>query len=358
MKKGKYKVAIDHFNEALRIDPAHPDVPKKRDEAVRLHAGVYYRLGEEFVKRGEYKVAIDYYNEALKIDPKHVEAPKRHDVARRLHAGMYYQRGVEFLNQDAFDVAIDYFKRAMDLDRNYPGALLKQAECYCQRGEAREKRAEIGGAILDYKEAIKLCRDDPASARPYIRLANLLIHHANATVEAIKCAKTAIRLLGSQINADAYEVLAAAHNRRIMELLSQGDYGASSDQFKDALKSISAYPDAQKHLTEAQKGLSKFEYGNGMESLRTDKFDAAIAWFKKAIETDPSSDEANQKLAGTFYSKGLDSLARKNYKEALDCFTEALDRGYLVATARLAETYYERHGPRMEAKIFPGPRRT
>ena len=59
-QKKNYQVAIDYYNEVLKVEPKHLDT--------------YNNLGAVFHVLGDNKKAISYIEKVIEIDPKHVEA--------------------------------------------------------------------------------------------------------------------------------------------------------------------------------------------------------------------------------------------------------------------------------------------
>jgi Flp pilus assembly protein TadD len=70
MKKGRLKLAVPHYKEALRLNP----------NSGEAHSG----LGDALARQGKLDEAIKHYNEALRIDPRDAQARKARDAVLRL----------------------------------------------------------------------------------------------------------------------------------------------------------------------------------------------------------------------------------------------------------------------------------
>jgi len=118
---GDKLLAIEDYNHALKIDPNFALAYNNRAAARR-------DLGD---KQG----AIDDYNQALKIDPNFVLAYNGRGNAR-------YELGDKLL-------AIDDYNQALKIDPNF-------AYAYNSRGNARRDLGDKQGAIDDYNYALKI----------------------------------------------------------------------------------------------------------------------------------------------------------------------------------------------------------
>ena len=94
LERGETDQAIEHYREALRIDPnsvlAHNDLGEalqrlgRDDQAIeqfeavlRLdpdHAGAHYNLGESLRRQGRLAEAVDEFEKSLRLDPDHADA--------------------------------------------------------------------------------------------------------------------------------------------------------------------------------------------------------------------------------------------------------------------------------------------
>jgi len=128
-KNAKYEQAIDHFQQAVSLDPS---LINARLYLATAYAQQYIpgadtpdnnRMGEQ---------AIDQYKQVLQVDPKNIGSVK----------GIAYL----YLQMKKFDMAKEYYKKASELDPNdpepyYSVAVIDWTQTYQPR---QEERAKLG----------------------------------------------------------------------------------------------------------------------------------------------------------------------------------------------------------------------
>jgi tetratricopeptide (TPR) repeat protein len=119
--RGDYEMAIEYYNEALRLNP-------------NLVAAYFYR-GYAYNEKRDYDRGIVDYTQAIRLDPN--------------NAFTYYNRGYGYYNKGDSDQAIADYSQAIRLDPNYTDA-------YNNRGIAYYDKGDIEKAIADYTQAIRL----------------------------------------------------------------------------------------------------------------------------------------------------------------------------------------------------------
>jgi tetratricopeptide (TPR) repeat protein len=126
-KNQKYELAIDHFQQSVKLDPT---LINARLYLATAYAQQYIpgadtpdnnRMGEE---------AIDQYKQVLQADPKNIGSVK----------GIAYL----YLQMKKFDLAKEYYKKASELDPNdpepyYSVAVIDWTQTYQPRMEERAK---------------------------------------------------------------------------------------------------------------------------------------------------------------------------------------------------------------------------
>lgn len=121
--QGKNEEALEHFTQAVRINPHCPEAYYNRGtmygemnrydlamedfkKAILLkpdYVDAHYNMGTLYAKRGHYLRAIEKYNEAIRLDPGYVLA--------------YYSRGLAYLLQGKNDPGCRDARRACALGR-------------------------------------------------------------------------------------------------------------------------------------------------------------------------------------------------------------------------------------------------
>lgn len=158
VEHGQLEEAMDHFREALEIQPTNPTVHfnlggvlrqkgrtdealRQFQEAVRLqpnYSMAHFNLGELLFQRGEVDEAIDHFREALQIRPGYTEA----------HIGLakaLSERGKE-------DEAIGHLQIALEARPN-------EVEIYNNLANLFRQKGELGEAVEHYRKALKIRPD-------------------------------------------------------------------------------------------------------------------------------------------------------------------------------------------------------
>ncbi|MEK7450167.1 MAG: tetratricopeptide repeat-containing serine protease family protein [Planctomycetota bacterium] len=185
-ENGKYKEAIESYQEAIRIKPDY----------VQAHCN----LGDAYKKSGEFPKAIESYKQAIRIKPDYVQA--------------YYNLGNAYYESEDYPKAIESYKQSIrikpDADAHcnlgntyyesgdYPKAIesYKQAirikpdyvQAYCNLGKAYYESGDYPKAIESFKQAIRL-KPDLADAHYGLGVSYLLISNRNSALEEYKIIK-------------------------------------------------------------------------------------------------------------------------------------------------------------------------
>ncbi|MEQ8192386.1 MAG: tetratricopeptide repeat protein, partial [Candidatus Eremiobacterota bacterium] len=83
LEQKKYDVAIQYFDEALKIDNGFKKARERRQEALNGMAGQYISKADELFSMKKYSEAINYYNKALVITPTDEYALKKKADAKK-----------------------------------------------------------------------------------------------------------------------------------------------------------------------------------------------------------------------------------------------------------------------------------
>lgn len=147
-EKGQYNVAINHYNQALKLNSKDADT--------------YYKRGLARYHLGDYEGAIADYTQAIRMNPNDAVAYRnRADI--RYHVGDY-QGAIEDYNQ-AIKInpnssyvgdsnrAIELFSQSIEINPN-------DVVGYKNRGNSRFDLGDYKGAIEDYTQVIKLNPND------------------------------------------------------------------------------------------------------------------------------------------------------------------------------------------------------
>ena len=126
-KNTKYEQAIDHFQEAVRLDPA---LINARLYLATAYAQQYIPGADTPDNNRMAELAIDQYKQVLQVDPKNINSIK----------GIAYL----YLQMKKFDQAKEYYKKASAVDPNdpepyYSVAVIDWTQTYQPRMEERAK---------------------------------------------------------------------------------------------------------------------------------------------------------------------------------------------------------------------------
>jgi tetratricopeptide (TPR) repeat protein len=253
--QGKIEEAIEHYRQALHINP----------EAADAHN----RLGVALESQGRLDEAIDHYHQALNSRPEFAEAEVNLGIALR--------------NQGKLEAAIAYFRQALQLKST-------SAEACVNLGLALEAEGKPDEAIAQYRRALQL---KPAMVEAHNNL-GLALASLDRLDEAITQYRQALQLSPSY--AEAYDNLGAA-------LASEGKLEEAISQFHQALQLKPDSPEAHNNL-----GIALASQG---------KLEEAISQFRLALQARPTFAEAYTNLGKAFQSQGNVEEATSCYRQAL-----------------------------------------
>jgi tetratricopeptide (TPR) repeat protein len=124
-RQKRYKDAIDHYYEALRIKPTYTEA--------------HNNLGTVLAYQGNFKEAVYHFNKALESNPK--------------YAGAYYNLGKLYANQGKIEKAILLYQKALELNPENNQTLYNLAWL-----NATHENKKFRDGIKAVELAEKLCR--------------------------------------------------------------------------------------------------------------------------------------------------------------------------------------------------------
>jgi tetratricopeptide (TPR) repeat protein len=283
----KWKVAIEAFNRALKIDPKDTNVS--------------HWLAYAYSKDHNFRDAINVYTKAIAIKPE---------------AGLYHGRANDYLSLGLCKNAIDDYTTAIKLDP-------KEPDNYHYRAEARCSLRQYQLAIDDCTKSISL---DPKNLSSYVDSAydyNML----DQPKAAIEMCNKAISITSP--NSQLYVERAYAHN-------SLGEYREAIDECNKAIpldpkngRSFYERGFAEQQLGQYQQAIddiraSLYSYPNYFGAYRNLGFsynksgqpDKAIEALTKAIKLNQDAGRCYFDRADVYRSLGKTALADKDLSES------------------------------------------
>lgn len=158
-EKGLVPEAIEHFKEALLINPGYAlghynlgnalaitgqtsEAMAQYEQAIKIdpdNPQAHYNFGNAFAQLGQFSQAIDQYTMAIKANPAFAEA--------------HNNLGNALLLTKKFPEAIEHFKKAIKINPDY-------ATAHSNLASAFEQTGQISQAIDQYEEVLKLAPDN------------------------------------------------------------------------------------------------------------------------------------------------------------------------------------------------------
>lgn len=188
MNEGKYKKAIGHFNEALKIYP----------ECAEAHLA----LGSVKERQGLWKEANTHYLEALKLNPDYAEA---HNNLGNVYA---LQRQVK--------PAIEHYSEALRIKPDYANAHINMGNVLAYNGSIKD-------AMRHYSKALEI---KPHHVKTHINVGLVMLHSGDAD-EAIVHFSEVLSINGNSVR--AYYGLARAYQMK-------GDLDKAIRYYREALQ--------------------------------------------------------------------------------------------------------------------------
>lgn len=122
------RIAIDYFNNALRIDP-------ESKEAL-------YAMAMFYQESGDYHAALDYYQKILQIDPENKFA-------------IYNSGYIELVYNKNFSAARDHFSQVIEIDPEYADAYYNMGYCFELENNLEEARKYYNYTLQVYSNHLK-----------------------------------------------------------------------------------------------------------------------------------------------------------------------------------------------------------
>ncbi len=335
IEKGKFNLAIEYLNRAVKINPASPELLSF--------------LASYYVSQGQYKSAAEQFETLSNIDPINENAELRSAIADYL-AGRYeksigklkklvhrfpsnftinYYLGTFLSGQEDYNQAIIYLTKASQLRPEDPQVHLKL-------GLAHGIAGHIPQAVYHISKAHKL---DPANNWILMHLVLAVKHakHLGLDVE-VEIEKIDNLRVSSTPNIEKLAELISQESEFVTAFLDLPETGIDEDIFSSLLRVI--LKALEKHPEYAD-----LHYHCSCVYQRLNKFDEAIEETEKALELNPRYLNALIQLARLYSKTNKEAQAIDRLKTAITLGANYPDIHYMLGNL------YRRSGKVEDAKL-------
>jgi Flp pilus assembly protein TadD len=330
---GRLASAKDIYEQALRIDPRHPDALNllgvialqggEPEEAVRLigravqaqpsNPGFHANLAQAYLAAQRLADAHRAFRRAAELDPRNpqfavgaavclAEQGRAADAERDLRSVArkhpayplaWYNLGNVLRDAGRSQEAADSYRQVIRLDPAF-------ADAYNDLGRILHLAQRFDDAEQAYRQFLAL---QPGSATGHINLASLLIDRGRPADAASLCRRRIEQKPGSEDASALQWMLGSALER-------QGDLAAALAAFRAAITS--------------SPGNSRALWGCGVALLETGNMQEGLRCFERARELAPDSPENRNAMAGTYLSLGNMQAGWEEYlhRPARDLFVQ------------------------------------
>ena len=238
----------------------------------------------------------------------------------RYVAGAYTARGVAYRKKGQLGIAISNYDQAIKLNPEAPGI-------YSSRGYAYRLQGQLDKAISDYNQAIKL---DPKDPRVYY--ARGYAYSKKGDVDKASADYMQARKLDPKYNKGTRGAEKKQPARRVQQRTAASE-GATSKDSDCLKKSGEASIRACTRIIETKRFNGKpadpavlgASYSNrGSEYRELKQYDRAISDFRKGLSLAPNNKTIRGNLAKAYAAIAYDHYQSKRYDRAISSYDEAL----------------------------------
>src|SRR6267154_2475650 len=291
--KGDAKQAVEEFEAALRLKPKWADA--------------HYGLGATWYDLGDQAAALKELRTAIDLDPANAGA---HGLLARIYlqqsnplaaagelrralqskpsAELHLELGLAEGQLGNLESAADEFRRALRLNHRFAAA-------HSLLGVTLRRQGDHAGALAEFRKAVEIDPEDPEVQYNL----GMELKAGGDTAGAIAAFRRAIELKPD---------FEKAHYNLGIALRAQGETGAAQKELND----LGALQEFRARLAQA-----KYLILQGVDALKQQKLDDALAFFQKSIEQSPELPTSHYYLGVAWERKGDAPRALAAYEESL-----------------------------------------
>jgi len=303
-----YEAAIGVYEDALKINPAMPDI--------------MYNLAYAYQTGGYYEKALQEYEKVLKADKK-----------RQISKQVYLNMGSIYDEKGELDKAVRIYKRGLALDPENADIRFNLALTLMKKGSLTE-------ALKQLQKTISIRRDDPDV---YLTMGNIYYDlkkydQAKKNFEksiALKANPRAILFLANILYKQKDYQNARKYYEKIITIEKTTDTARLAyigladiyDNFADYTNSIEFYKKAI-DLSPTDAGL---HYNLAVVQIKAKQFAPAISELKRALDLDNKNFKALKLISDALYNLGKLDESLAFTKRGLKIDSKDFDLNYVAA---------------------------
>lgn len=277
----------------------------------------YMNRGITNIQNGDYRSAVEDFSEAIKVDPTFADA--------------YVARGYTYFILEEYELALADYDRALELDPDYVDAYLGRGDLYLRLGDSAL-------AIVNYDRAIEL---DANNASAYFGRGNAYFEQENFQQAAADFTRVI------ELNPEVPFPYVA----RGYAYYNFGDAQRALDDLREyvRLAGDNADPQIVNLIAELESQTGPTPAGGGARAgavslapllaSPTAQATEAIIDAEDILGADEATPAAPADEAVVYYNQGIAQVTERNFEEAIENFTRAIELDPNFADAYFSRGY-------------------
>lgn len=278
---------------------------------------MHYNIGHAFQQKGQFEKAIEHYREALRIEPGDLQAMNN--------------LGVLLLSQKKTDEALKIFEKAVQMNGRYIDAINNLGLALREKGKTDEAMRKWR-QVLDLEPMQPEAHYNIGVTMLQNGRYSLAVQHFNKALEKKRNWVEVYNYLGAAYSAlGQFKAAMDSYNEAIK--LKGGDINIESNLAMTLSKLGKAEQAEQiwQRILAAEPENYKAHYGLGRLLADKKQFDKAMEHFNKVLQAKPDWFEIHLRIAGVYYARKELTLAVRHLREAVRLKNDCLEAMNLLA---------------------------